>query len=53
MLLISFNEDALGTLVEDALASLASLMLDAPSLIVQFTQGMFPVQQTLRACLVY
>ncbi|XP_057422258.1 uncharacterized protein LOC130716087 [Lotus japonicus] len=40
VLLISFNEDALGTLVEDALASLASLMLDAPSLIVQFTQGL-------------
>lgn len=47
MLLMSFNEGALGNLVEHALASLASMMLESPSLIVQFTQGMFPVPPTL------
>ncbi|XP_027344393.1 uncharacterized protein LOC113856650 isoform X2 [Abrus precatorius] len=40
VLLISFNEDALGNLSEHALASLTSVMLESPSLIVQFTQGL-------------
>ncbi|XP_061373760.1 uncharacterized protein LOC133316077 [Gastrolobium bilobum] len=40
VLLISFNKVALGNLVEHALASLASMMLGSPSLIVQFTQGL-------------
>ncbi|KAL5174222.1 Stress-response A/B barrel domain-containing protein UP3 [Glycine soja] len=40
VLLISFNEDALGNQAEHALASLASMMLESPSLIVQFTHGL-------------
>ncbi|KAL2342779.1 hypothetical protein Fmac_004064 [Flemingia macrophylla] len=40
VLLISFNEDALGKPAEHALASLASMMLESPSLIVQFTHGL-------------
>ncbi|MED6216655.1 hypothetical protein PIB30_009541 [Stylosanthes scabra] len=40
VLLISFNNGVLGNLAEHALASLASLMLEAPSLIVQFTHGL-------------
>ncbi|KAK7369658.1 hypothetical protein VNO80_11700 [Phaseolus coccineus] len=40
VLLISFNEDALGKQAEHALASLASMMSESPSLIVQFTQGL-------------
>ncbi|RDX88440.1 hypothetical protein CR513_29968, partial [Mucuna pruriens] len=40
VLLISFNEDTLGNLAEHALASLASMMLESPSLIVQFTHGL-------------
>ncbi|KAG2384886.1 uncharacterized protein HKW66_Vig0119780 [Vigna angularis] len=39
LLLISFNESALSNQVEDALASLASMMSESPSLLVQFTQG--------------
>ncbi|KAJ1406037.1 Stress responsive alpha-beta barrel, partial [Sesbania bispinosa] len=37
VLLISFNEGVLGNLVEHAFASLASVMFESPSLIVQFT----------------
>ncbi|TKY60599.1 Stress responsive alpha-beta barrel [Spatholobus suberectus] len=40
VLLISFNEDALGYPADCALASLALMMLESPSLIVQFTQGL-------------
>ncbi|XP_014510502.1 uncharacterized protein LOC106769407 [Vigna radiata var. radiata] len=40
LLLISFNESALSNRAEDALASLASMMSESPSLIVQFTQGL-------------
>ncbi|XP_020218127.1 uncharacterized protein LOC109801464 isoform X2 [Cajanus cajan] len=40
VLLISFNEDALGNPAEHALASLALMMLESPSLVVQFTQGL-------------
>ncbi|WVZ22999.1 hypothetical protein V8G54_001543 [Vigna mungo] len=40
LLLISFNESALSNQAEDALASLASMMSESPSLIVQFTQGL-------------
>ncbi|CAK8579155.1 unnamed protein product [Lathyrus sativus] len=40
VLLLSFNEDALDNKVEHALASLATVMLESPSLIVQFTQGL-------------
>nr|XP_007160036.1 hypothetical protein PHAVU_002G287200g [Phaseolus vulgaris]ESW32030.1 hypothetical protein PHAVU_002G287200g [Phaseolus vulgaris] len=40
VLLISFNEAALGKQAEHALASLASVMSESPSLIVQFTLGL-------------
>ncbi|XP_058731974.1 uncharacterized protein LOC131603606 isoform X2 [Vicia villosa] len=40
VLLLSFNEDALDNKVEHALASLITVMLESPSLIVQFTQGL-------------
>ncbi|RYR66513.1 uncharacterized protein LOC107479987 [Arachis duranensis] len=40
VLLILFNDGVLGNLAEHALASLASLMLGSPSLIVQFTHGL-------------
>lgn len=40
VLLISFNEGTLGNQAEHALASLATVMLEFPSLIVQFTQGL-------------
>ncbi|KAI5383780.1 hypothetical protein KIW84_070945 [Lathyrus oleraceus] len=40
VLLLSFNEDALGNKVEHALVSLATVMSESPSLIVQFTQGL-------------
>lgn len=40
ILLISFNEGTLGNQAEHALASLATVMLESPSLIVQFTQGL-------------
>ncbi|GAU19485.1 hypothetical protein TSUD_77290 [Trifolium subterraneum] len=39
VLLLSFNAGALDNQVEHALASLATVMLESPSLIVQFTQG--------------
>lgn len=41
ILLISFVESKFGGPAEDALASLAELILEFPSLIVQSTQGMF------------
>lgn len=41
VLLIAFAESSLGGSAEDALASLAKLMTEFPSLIVQATQG-FP-----------
>lgn len=47
MLLISFNEAALGKQAEHALASLASVMSESPSLIVQFTLGKLPVPPSL------
>ncbi|KAK7358645.1 hypothetical protein VNO77_00583 [Canavalia gladiata] len=40
VLLLSFNKDALGNLAEHALAALASMILESPSLIVQFTHGL-------------
>ncbi|KAK7318274.1 hypothetical protein RJT34_02973 [Clitoria ternatea] len=40
VLLISFNEDAFGNQSEHALASLSEMLLESPSLIVQFTQGL-------------
>ncbi|QCD85015.1 Stress responsive alpha-beta barrel [Vigna unguiculata] len=40
LLLISFNETAVSNQAEDALASLASIMSESPSLIVQFTHGL-------------
>ncbi|WJX53910.1 hypothetical protein P8452_39853 [Trifolium repens] len=40
VLLFSFNAGALDNQVEHALASLATVMLESPSLIVQFTQGL-------------
>ncbi|XP_045823244.1 uncharacterized protein LOC123915979 isoform X3 [Trifolium pratense] len=40
VLLLSFNAGALDNQVEHALASLATVMLESPSLIVQFTQGL-------------
>lgn len=46
VLLLSFNEDALGNKVEHALVSLATVMSESPSLIVQFTQGIFSVPPT-------
>ena len=46
-LLISFNEDALGNQAEHALASLASMMLESPFFIVQFTHGMLTVPPSL------
>lgn len=47
MLLISFNEAAQGKQAEHALASLASMMSESPSLIVQFTQGVLSVPPSL------
>jgi len=47
VLLISFNEAALGKQAEHALASLASVMSESPSLIVQFTLGKLPVPPSL------
>ena len=47
VLLISFNEDALGNQAEHALASLASIMLESPFFIVQFTHGMLTVPPSL------
>lgn len=46
VLLISFNEGTLGNQAEHALASLATVMLEFPSLIVQFTQGVFSIPPT-------
>lgn len=40
VLLISFNDRVLDNLVEHALASLALMISESPSLIVQFTQGL-------------
>lgn len=39
VLLLSFNEGALGNQEEHALVSLATVLLESPSLIVQFTKG--------------
>jgi len=46
VLLLSFNEGTLGNQAEHALASMETVMLESPSLIVQFTQGMFSVAPT-------
>lgn len=46
VLLLSFNEGALGNQEEHALVSLATVLLESPSLIVQFTKGMFSVVTT-------